>query len=477
MPVQEVGFWAALKKGEIGMGEHSVTNSVAPFVSYEEAVDWINGLIPFGIRPGLQRIEKLMEALGHPERRLKFIHVAGTNGKGSTCAFLTSVLRHAGYDVGTFTSPYITKFTDRFQYNGVNIPEETLLEITNKLRPLVEEIAATELGSPTMFEVSTTIAIYYYAKVVYPDFVVWETGLGGRLCVTNIVNPIISVITNVGHDHMDILGDSLEAIAREKAGIIKPGVPVVTSAEQPEVIEIIRETAKQQKSAMYLMGEQYSIETRSGAENNQVFHFSGPFRTLSDIAITLNGAHQIKNAALSLMTLEVLRQYYAVLVDDDQLYAGMRETAWAGRQEMIASNPRMLIDGAHNPEGAATLAQALRETYQYDKVHFMMGMLSTKNHTDYLRHILPLVDTLILTEPDFRKKMNAEDLHSIVLNVLEELPRRDLRIIIEPNWRMALHQLQALTAQADLAVVSGTLYLIADVRSHILYQTSSEKGW
>lgn len=451
--------------------------TTAPFDQYQQAVDWINGLIPFGIRPGMQRIELMMERLGHPERTLKFIHVAGTNGKGSTCAFLTSVLRQSGYDVGTFTSPYITKFTDRFQYNGTNIPEETLLAITNTLRPLVEEIAASELGSPTMFEVSTTIAIIYYAKVVFPDFVVWETGLGGRMDVTNIVTPIISIITNVGHDHMDILGDSLEAIAREKAGIIKPGVPIVSSVEQPEVIEVIRNTAQHQKSTLYLMNDQYRLTTLSSEENQQVFKFQGPFRMLDQLTIQLNGAHQIKNAGVTVMALEVLKQYYALLIDDEDLLEGLRAAAWAGRLEMISEQPRLLVDGAHNPEGAATLAQALRETYTYERVHLMMGMLSTKNHTDYLRHILPIVDTLILTEPDFRKKMNAEDLYAIVQNVLAESPRPDLQIIIEPNWKAALAKLASMAAPADLTVVSGTLYLIADVRSYILYQTDSEKGW
>ncbi|KHF33539.1 Folylpolyglutamate synthase [Paenibacillus sp. P1XP2] len=214
--------------------------------TYAEAADWINGLIPFGIRPGMARIEKMMEMLGHPHRRLKFIHVAGTNGKGSTCAFLTRVLLQSGYTVGTYTSPYITKFTNRFQYNGEDIPEETLLMLANRLYPIVEEIAATELGSPTMFEVSTALAILYYAEECVPDIVVWETGLGGRLDVTNIVYPVVSVITNIGMDHTDILGDTVEQIAFEKAGIIKPGVPVVSCVQQPEAIEVC---AKRRRNA------------------------------------------------------------------------------------------------------------------------------------------------------------------------------------------------------------------------------------
>ncbi|CAH0119140.1 MULTISPECIES: folylpolyglutamate synthase/dihydrofolate synthase family protein [unclassified Paenibacillus] len=451
--------------------------AAAPFQTYEEAVRWINGLIPFGIRPGLARIEMLMDLMGNPHRRLKFIHVAGTNGKGSTCAFLTRILCQSGYDVGTFTSPYIEKFTNRFQYNGQDIPEETLLRLTNELKPYVDEVAATELGSPTMFEVSTALAVLYFAKATFPDYVVWETGLGGRLDVTNIVVPVISVITNIGHDHMDVLGDTIEEIAAEKAGIIKAGVPVVSSAEQPEAIRVLRETAQSRKSTLYLAEEQYRFETIRSQENEQVFTFVGPFRKLDHVVIRMNGEHQIKNAAAALMAIEVLRQYYALIVEDDDLYKALAETAWAGRLEMLGTRPRLLVDGAHNPEGAETLAKALQSTYRYNKLHLMLGMLSTKNHIDVLRHILPIVDTLIITEPDFRKKMKAEDLLAIVRNVADEISRPDLNVTVEPDWKEALRKLTEITSDEDLAVVTGTLYLIADVRSHILYQTDSEKGW
>jgi dihydrofolate synthase/folylpolyglutamate synthase len=221
------------------------------FRSYDEAVEWIVNLVSHGIKPGLTLMELLMEKLDHPERRLKFIHVAGTNGKGSTCAFLTQALMTFGYDVGTFTSPYIEKFTNRIQYNGRNIEEETLLELANRLKPLVDEVALSEFGQPSMFEVCTALALLYFGKTTYPDYVVWETGLGGRLDSTNIVTPVVTVITNIGHDHMEILGDSIAAVAAEKAGIIKPGVPVVCTAELPEAVEVIAETARSRKSTLY----------------------------------------------------------------------------------------------------------------------------------------------------------------------------------------------------------------------------------
>lgn len=445
-----------------------------PLSTYSEAVDWITGLIPFGIRPGLERIERMMEELGNPHRRLKFIHVAGTNGKGSTCAYLTSALIKGGYDVGTFTSPYITKFTNRFQYNGSDIEEEVLLKLANELKPIVESIAETELGSPTMFEVSTALAILFYAKVTYPDYVVWETGLGGRMDVTNIVHPVISVITNIGHDHMDKLGDTIEAIAGEKAGIIKPGVPVVSAVTQPEAVEVIKRVAQEKKSTLYLLGEQFKETPLNVQEDEQSFRFDGPFHSIEPLAISLNGDHQRTNASVAVMTLEVLRQYAALIVEDDALNEGLREAAWPGRLEMVMKSPRILLDGAHNPEGAEALVKALKSTYSYDKLHLMMGMIENKNHQDVLKHILPIVDTLILTEPQYRMKKDASQLAEIVQELRGQ---HAFELIIEPDWQAALSKICKLTGETDLGVVTGTLYLIADVRSRILYNSDSEKGW
>ncbi len=454
-----------------------MSESIETFQTVDEAISWITQRMPqFGIQVGLKRMERLMELLGHPHRRLKFIHVAGTNGKGSTCAYLTRVLIHSGYDVGTFTSPFIERYSNRIQLNGQDIDDESLLKLANMVKPYTDQIAASELGAPTMFEVSTAIAILYFARIAYPDFVVWETGLGGRLDSTNIVNPIISVITNVGHDHMDILGSSLAEITSEKAGIIKAGVPVVSTVEQPEAIQIIEEIAASKRSSLYLMGQKFSYEVVSSELDSQRLSFTGPFREIPSVEISLNGPHQFKNAAVALMTLEVLRQYYAVIVDDDVLYEGMRTTAWAGRMEMVQSDPRILLDGAHNPEGAEALAEALRGMYTYKQLHLMMGMMPTKSHSEYLRHILPLVDSIIITEPDFFKKMDADKLADLARQVAAELGKT-LTVDVERDYKKALQMLTDRTNPDDLAVVSGTLYLISDVRSWILYRTDSDKGW
>lgn len=456
--------------------QYETPGSTGPLHTYTEAVDWINGLIPFGIRPGLERIERLMTMLGEPHRHLKFIHVAGTNGKGSTCAMLTSVLLENGYDVGTFTSPYITKFTNRFHFNGADISESDLVMLSNRLYPLVQEIAETELGSPTMFEVATALAILYYATVTFPDVVVWETGLGGRMDVTNIVTPIVSVITNIGFDHTDILGDTLEQIAGEKAGIIKSGVPVVTCTTQPEALEVIRKTARAKGATLYLAGEHFTYELLGANEHEQSFRFAGPFREL-EISITMLGEHQCTNAAGAMMTLEVLRQYMAFVLDDEPLLEGFRKTRWAGRLEPLSTEPRIIVDGAHNPEGAESLAKSIPSLFKYRKLNFMMGMLANKHHEAYLKHILPLVDTLILTEPDFRRKMDAGELADLVDRLRPLYAKQDLQVIVERDWKQSLELLKSRTEEGDLGVVSGTLYLISDVRAALVHQTDSEKGW
>lgn len=446
--------------------------------TYEEAVQWITGLKSNGMKPGLSRMELFMEKFGNPHRRLKFIHVAGTNGKGSTCAMLDSALRKYGYDVGMFTSPYIEKFTDRITYNGQPISEEDVLRLSNRIKPVADEIGSTEFGYPTMFEICTTLAILYFAEVTYPYFVVMETGLGGRLDSTNIIVPLVSVITNIGYDHTDMLGDTLEQIAAEKAGIIKAGVPVVTTCEQAEALRVIEETAASKKATVYRLKKQFDFVTSRNEEGQEVMHFVGPFREYGDIQLSLPGAHQRNNAAAAIMTLEVLRQFYALIMEEDEdLQAALAEVRWPGRLETISESPRIIADGAHNPQGAEVLASALRSDYRYERLHIMAGMLANKHHKDYFRHILPLADTLIVTEPDFHGAKQTDELYALIRDVKRDLGLEKPEIIAEPDWQAAVAKLKQVTRPEDLAVVTGTLYLVADVRSLLLYRSHSEKGW
>lgn len=457
--------------------------------NYQDAVDWVNRRTGLGIRPGLERMQWLMEQLEHPERRLKCIHVAGTNGKGSTCAIISRILQQNGYDVGMFTSPYLYQFNDRIQYNGTPIPEAEVVRIVRILAPLAEQLAHTEWGPPTSFEVCTAMALLYFAQVSYPDYVVIETGLGGRLDSTNIIWPVLTVITNVGYDHMEILGNSLESICREKAGIVKAGIPVVSGVEQPEAIEVLDQVCFDKRSSLYLLNRQFRYETHDVVLQYQRFDFHGLFRDLTDMEISMNGPHQLKNAAVALMALEVLRQYDALVLDDTAVRAGLQAVSWPGRMEVISYNPIVLLDGAHNPEGARSLAEAVRQLFATKQVHLLIGMLKTKDHRAVLQHLLPLASSVIVTQPDFLNPLPAEQLAEKVHEVLHDIdwadktdgiaPRQRPQpdVIIQPDWREALTELLSKTPADALALVTGTLYMVSDVRSRLLRQELAQKGW
>lgn len=433
----------------------------------EEAIEWIHQLKTLGIKPGLKRMEYMLDRLGHPERMLKFVHVAGTNGKGSTVSFIAQVLRKAGYQVGTFTSPYLIDFTNRVQINGKDIPGEDLVDALNKIIPVAKELEASELGAPTEFEVITMIALLYFATKAYPDIVIWETGLGGRLDSTNIVIPVVSVITNISYDHMDLLGNHITEIAKEKAGIIKPGVPVVSGVENEEAAQVIKEGAQQNRASVYQMNEQFSFEIHKMNQTGSSFDFKGLFITMPDMEIQMTGPHQMKNAAVALMTLDLLRQYYAFYIDEDAFYSGMKHTFWPGRFEMISEKPRIVIDGAHNPDAALQLKETL-SLVEYQRLIIVTGILRDKAIEDFFKPLSGLADLLIITQPDYPRAADAEEVAKLI-HPLSNLKK--LKVI--KDWQTAVDLAVQTAKPEDLVLITGSLYLISDVRKYILekYQT------
>ncbi|HZG72478.1 MAG TPA: folylpolyglutamate synthase/dihydrofolate synthase family protein, partial [Chondromyces sp.] len=269
--------------------------------TYEEALEWIHGRLRMGIKPGLKRMEWMMERLGNPERHLKTIHVGGTNGKGSTVTHLRSILQEAGYEVGTFTSPYIEIFNERISVNGQPVSDEEIVELANVIKPLAEEMDNTDFGGPTEFEIITAMAIVYFARIHPVDVAIFEVGLGGRFDSTNIIHPLVSIITNIGMDHMQFLGDSIEEIAMEKAGIIKSGVPVITAVKQPEAFQVIENKAKEKRTAVYSLGNQFTKEWLSSLPQGEKFHFQSVYGEYQELQTGLNGLHQTDNAALAVM--------------------------------------------------------------------------------------------------------------------------------------------------------------------------------
>lgn len=425
----------------------------------EDVFQWMKQGCSEGIHPGLERMEWMCEHLNHPERRLKTIHIAGTNGKGSTSAMVASILKEAGYPTGMFSSPYLSHWSERITMDGEPIPESEFVRWGREVALLTEERAAQGLDRITEFEFWTLVALLYFAREAVPWFVVWETGLGGRLDSTNVVIPLVSVITNVGHDHQGFLGDTLTAIAKEKAGIIKPGVPVISASEDESVLAILREKAKEKKSRFYQMGQDFQTIKRSDEKDEGTsIDFQGPYRHLNDLFIPLVGEHQVKNGATALMICEVLRQFYATVIEEDRIHVGLAGTKWPGRLETIATKPRILLDGAHNREGARALAKAFA-SYKYEKLHLLFGAGTDKEIKEMLSPLLPYVDTVTVTQAEHPRSQTVFSLADTVRSIQPEL---EPQVIADPI--KAVTQLQNEVGSQDMIVVAGSLFLVAEVR-------------
>lgn len=337
-------------------------------MTYEEALAYLHSLKQFGFQPGLETTRRLASAVGDPQDALRFIHVAGTNGKGSTCAMLESVYRAAGLKTGLYTSPHLVKFGERIQINRRLLPEAELARLVFTLR---EKMPAGV--DPTFFEFTTVVALMWFAEQRV-DVVIWETGLGGRLDSTNIVTPLASLITNIGLDHMHVLGGTLGEIAAEKAGIIKAGVPVLTSADSAEALSVIEFKARELDSPFIPIG--------------------GPALAAMQFPLSLHGAHQRMNAALAAATVRLLRPILPVA--DEQLARGLATAVWAGRMQIVNRGPQTLVlDGAHNRDGIAALRRALTAEYEGRHPTLLVGMLRDKQWREMARELAPLAARIV----------------------------------------------------------------------------------
>ena len=346
-------------------------------MTYSEAIQFLYGLQMFGANFGLERVRQLAALAGDPQEKLRFIHVAGTNGKGSTCAILEAIYRAAGRRVGLFTSPHLVSFRERIQVNRQLIPENEIIRLVSEIRPLLQQFSAD--NHPTMFEVVTVMALKFFAEQKC-NLVIWETGLGGRLDATNIVTPLASVITNIAFDHQQWLGDTLEKIAAEKAGIIKPGVPVITAPDAPETLWVIENIARENGARLITVGPA-----------SRLFPFEiNNSETGATPVLRLLGDHQKLNAALALATVEVLKK--KIPVSTENIRAGLAAVNWPGRLQLIQKpdGRKILLDGAHNVAGAETLRAALEKDFAGIRPVFILGALADKNWPDICRILAPL---------------------------------------------------------------------------------------
>ena len=427
------------------------------FTDYSEALEWIHGRLKFGVKPGLKRMEWLLEKLDHPEKRMPVIHVAGTNGKGSTISYLLHMLTEAGYKIGSFTSPYIETFNERISVNGHPITDQEMLALVNEVKPLVENIEVTELGGPTEFEIITTMMYLYFGKYNKPDYLLLETGLGGRLDSTNIIEPVLSIITNVGYDHMNILGSTIAEIAYEKAGIIKNGVPTITAVENDQALHVIAEIAENREANLSVLGKDFTITNQKLHENGEVFSIQTPFKFYKDIQLTMRGEHQTKNAALSITAIDYLVMYKNLKIEEDQIRSGLRKALWKGRFEQVHENPEVIIDGAHNIEGVESLIETVKRHYPNKKVHFLVSVLKDKDYEEMIDRLSLIATSMHFTTFEFPRAAKAIDLYS-VCNLDEKTYSED--------WKLILANIlnEYKEKKEDIVIILGSLYFISHIR-------------
>jgi dihydrofolate synthase/folylpolyglutamate synthase len=432
---------------------------------YPEAIQFLYGLRLFGAKFGLENTFQLAALAGHPQNRLRFIHVAGTNGKGSTCAMLESIYRAAGLRVGLFTSPHLVSLRERIQVNRRWIGEDDVVRLVTELRqhcrtgvtPVSNLILKNEKSAdgdrrdacPTFFEFVTVMALKFFAEQ-HCDLVIWETGLGGRLDATNIVTPLASVITNIQFDHEQWLGDTLAKIAAEKAGIIKPGVPVVTATDGPEALKVIEEIARKQKAPLIKINSQ---EGRRDAVPNQ--NQSGsPARQPSPVEnLPLPGEHQKINAALALATVEVLQNQ--IPVAEEKIRAGLAGVNWPGRLQLVtrASGQKILLDGAHNPAGAKALREALEKDFPAARRTLVLGVLQDKDWRPICEILAPLAGRIHTVSVASERSANPQELAEACRKI-----NPAAEIATCPSLGDSLDK----SAGDEFVVITGSLYLVGE---------------
>ena len=412
-----------------------------------EALEFIQSVCWLGTKPGLERITDLLHRLGDPQKELKFIHITGTNGKGSVAAMLTATLNAAGYNVGRFTSPHLRFYNERINVAGEDIPDADLCELAEEMKPAVEGMAE----KPTEFELWTAMAMCYFKKRAC-DVVVLEVGLGGRLDSTNVIpSPEVAVITNLALEHTEYLGDTIEKIAFEKAGIIKPGCDVVLYGQSEEAQAVVRAKCAQCGCELTVTDAEQQELHESGLEG-QVFSY----RNRKELRLRLIGTYQYKNAAVALDAIDVLNKR-GFAISEQAVTEGFAKVVWPGRFEVLRREPLVIVDGAHNPNGVEELAKCLNVYLPGKKVTFLMGVLADKDYVSMLNSILPMARRFVAVKPESERALPSADLKREIETRLH-IPAIDGGTVKE-----GIDKALAQADKDDIIVIFGSLYQVGEV--------------
>ena len=425
-------------------------------MTINETLEYIHNIKWQGRKPGLERTRGLLAALDNPERDQKFVHIAGTNGKGSTAACIYAVLRKAGYKTGLYTSPHLASVNERMQADGTQITDEELIQITDEIRPFADAM----MDTPTEFELITAIGMRYFQKKRC-DIVVLETGMGGRLDSTNVIaSPEAAVITAIGYDHVAELGPTLTDIGNEKAGIIKDGCDVVVYGGEPDAGAVF-ERVSRERGAVLHKTDFHRITEQVNSLDGTMFVFE-PY---GEIYMPLAGAYQPKNAAVAITTLEVLREKGYKIKDED-IIDGLAAVSWPGRFELLGRDPVFILDGAHNPQGFETTAESLRRLFGERKVIFVVGVMADKDVGAMMGHIAPLAQEFIAVQPDYYRAMDVVMLSETLVKYGKPVTACKT---VKDGVAEALTRARAVNnmTQADHGIVCalGSLYFSAEIRA------------
>jgi len=415
--------------------------------TYEETLKYLFGLEKFGMIFGLDNIRWLLEIIENPHNCIRAVHIAGTNGKGSVAAMLTHILKEGGFRVGKYTSPHVVSFTERITVDEKEITEEEVVEFTGYIHDRVME---KDKNRPfTFFDFTTALAFEYF-KQKNVDIAVIETGLGGRLDSTNVLLPLLSIITNVSYDHTEQLGPTLEKIALEKAGIMKSGVPVATACEGVSR-QVIEERAGELRCKTYMLNRDFFYE-KTG---EQRLSYRGINGNLEDVFVNLYGDHQLTNCALALCAAEILSSL-GFSVEQEATLRALSRLTWQGRLERVREDPLVLLDAAHNPHGIHALSEFIRTHFHDKKKILVFGVMKDKDYETMLREITPEMDTVILTRPGIERALSPHDMQAYLDHA-----------IITGNVRDAVKEARKAATEKDLILVTGSFYTIGEAKTAI----------
>lgn len=442
--------------------------SVDNKMDYNDAIAYLYGLQKHGVKLGLDNTIRLLGILGNPQDSFKSIHIAGTNGKGSTSAMIASMLQAANFGVGLFTSPHLVSFTERIKVNSVEISEAEVVNLTDEIRTAIQnsELRSASGGpnselNPTFFEFVTAMAFLYFKRKGI-DWAIVETGMGGRLDATNILIPRVSVLTKVSLDHKEFLGQTLRDITTEKAGIIKYGIPVVSSSQDREAMDIIMQKALEKKSNLYVYNQDFTAYLKNIGMQGIVFDYNGE-RRLPDLFVPLCGVHQLENASVAIRTVEVIMGEPDM---PDSVRKGLSMTRWPGRLELVKMNQAnydILIDGAHNPSASEALAVALKGYFIpfYGKVILILGVMADKDAEGIMKPILPLASDVIFTAPDYERAASPSVLAGYAYSLgSDSSVAGSVKEAIDMAIRIANSELRS----RNLILITGSFYTIGEAK-------------